>query len=90
MSYYPTGQEIEQLGFKQGLSEEGGEILYLIKSPGCTLTLENDEGWAVVMEWLPDGIHAWVTCGSFEDLRYAIEQAFEVLAEGRSKTPQSF
>lgn len=90
MSYYPTHDEIASLGFLQGLDEDGNELIYLIKGPGCTLVLDNDEGWAVVTEWLPDGIHAWVTCGSFEDLRYAVESAFDVLAEGRSKDPQLF
>jgi hypothetical protein len=84
--YYPTHDEIASLGFLQAIDEDGDEIIYLSKEKDCTLTLEKDEGWAVVMEWLPDGLHAWVTCGSFEDLKYAVEHAFEVLAEGRSKT----
>jgi hypothetical protein len=89
MSYYPTSQELETLGFEQGFDEDGNEIIYLMKEPGCVLTLENDEGWAVVTEWLSDGIHGWVTCGSFEDMKYAVEKAFEVLAEGRSKISQT-
>lgn len=90
MSYYPTYDESTSLGFLHGLDEDGDELVYLIKGESCTLTLENDEGWAVVTEWLPDGPHAWVTCGRFEDLRYAVEHAFEVLAEGRNKPPQLF
>lgn len=90
MSYYPTRDEITSLGLQCGLNEEGGELIYLLKGVGRILTLDNDEGWAVVTEWLPDGIHAWVTCDSLEDLRYAVERAFEVLAEGRSSNPQLF
>ena len=90
MSYFPTHDEISSLGFLQAVDENGDELIYLERGSGCTLTLENDEGWAVVMEWLPDGIHAWVTCGSFADLQFAVDKAFEVLAEGRSKDPQLF
>lgn len=90
MSYYPTYDELNSLGFVQGLDEDGDEITYLIKGPGCTLTLEDDEGWAVVTEWLHDGPHAWVTCGSFADLQFAVGDAFKVLASGRTKSPLNF
>lgn len=90
MAYYPTHDEMSSLGFIQGLDEDGYELIYLIKGPGCTLTLDDDDGRAVVTEWLPDGVHAWTTCENHEDLCHTVKHAFEVLAEGRSKTPQLF
>jgi hypothetical protein len=90
MAYFPTFDEMASLGFVQGLDEDGDELIYLVKGPGRTLTLEDDEGWAVVSEWLPDGLHGWVTCGSFEDLQYAVEKAFDVLAEGRNQNQLPF
>lgn len=90
MSYFPTSDEMARLGFTQGTDEDGDEIIYISKASGCTLYLENDEGWAVVTEWLPDGPHGWVTCGSFADLQFAVTDAFTVLAEGRSIPSQSF
>ena len=88
--YYPTDEELARLGFLYGLNEDGEEIIYINKGPQCNLTLEDDEGRAVVTEWLPDGVHAWTTCESYEELRHTVEHAFEVLATGRSKTPQPF
>ena len=90
MSYFPTFDEIQQLGFKQGIDEDGNDFIYLEKELGCILTLENDEGVAMAVEWLPDGIHAWVVCACFDDLKNAVENAFSSLAEGRSKTPLLF
>lgn len=88
--YYPTDEEIARLGFLYGLNEDGEEIIYITKEPQCNLTLEDDEGRAMVTEWLPDGVHAWITCESYEELRHTVEHAFEVLVTGRSKTPQIF
>lgn len=90
MPYIPTDEEVISLGFKTGLNAYEEEVLYLAKGPDCFLTLEDDEGWAVVTEWLHDGPHAWVTCGSFADLQFAVGDAFKVLASGRTKSPLNF
>jgi hypothetical protein len=96
MSYYPTLEEIDRLGFTQVADEAGEPMLYLDKTSTVTgragtVELVKDEGHAVLVEWLGalpttpaiDNLHGWTTCTCYEHLEHACNTAFDVIAEGR-------
>lgn len=93
-SWYPTSEEIERLGFMPYVDEEGQPTLYLDKASAISgrsgqVELVNDEGRAVLTEWLGGmsqgltGLHGWTTCTCYEQLEHACNTAFDEIAEGR-------
>lgn len=95
MSYYPTSQEIEQLGFIPDWDEDEQMNVFTLNKTsavsgrGGTIELVNDEGHAVLVEWLVGlhqevgGLHAFTTCSCYEELENACNTAFDIIAEGR-------
>lgn len=89
MSYFPTLEEIAGLGLQAVPEEDCFRLSRTSLVSGRTgeVDLFNDEGHAVVAEWLFAGensdLHGWITCEDYESLKHACETAFDVIAEGR-------
>ena len=81
MSYYPTFDELTRLGFISLDDENGDAMTYIDKGQSPSglhqmIELVNDEGVAMLMEWVDGEPRAWTACEDFEALSHLCETSF--------------